>query len=1050
MMDLIYKQRRAINLFFIVLLALGLISLNKLGTAELPEPPVSGINVTAFLLGASPEEMDLKVARLLQNAIRDVSGVEEVKSQSRESQIFLSVKFVEGYENEDALAQEITQLINQVPALPDKLEGPFVFRPSNRIFPAMTLVLEGGDDLQRHKAWHEIEQIIKNIEAVEFIETLGDRERRFEIQLDTLKLDQLNIRIDQVSVIIQQAISNQSAGRMETFLSLNRIRVNAQPNSIIDLASLPIKIGDNTLPLQQIADIHEVLAPERLRVMHAGKKSWYINIYRRNGSKISDLSKATIRVIEQVNSQFAEQRQDMRLTVIQDRSIIVDRVLGQLGNAIILGISLVILVLWCFFGFHHALYAAISIPFSFAAAFIAMDIMGIGLNTFTLFGLVLVCGMLVDDSIVVLESISSKLEQGLETRTAIKQGLVEVMPAVFSSTATSVAAFLPLLLMTGGMGDFVSQIPKVAILALVASLVECFIILPVHIYQRQHRKSKGQQQIKQNQLKQSLIAGNIFNRTMDSFADKMSQWVARLLLVPYRVMSALAGLIVVTGVLAYFTMDFQLFDADEVRSIRVHLTFPKTTDLELTSKLLASKRTELESVPEIKDMVILNGWSDYNYSQLNRSHLATIELLLDMDGYDTVSANKVSDQVKRILQGLPGLERLQLVLAKNKPPAQTPIKIYLYGNDPESLAQAYFNVSQQLKAITSVKNISNPLEDGIPELVFNVNEEMAAHYGLQAKEIGQLLHLSVTGEKIAKLDRGDEVVDVYVLAKKSAHWQSNKISHLTLSDGQAIPIEQLGSFSKKMAPDIVRRYQGNRYIQITADIDESLLSNFKTHREIERLITKELLPKGVTFEQLGEFSSSQKSLMSMFQSALLSLGLVYLILTILFRSYSQPLVVLLTIPLAYLGVVWGMSLMGRDISLFGLVGIIGLIGIVVNDSLVWISCYNRLKNSDEIKANSTSAAESSRLAAIKAVKLRFRPIMLTTITTVLGLLPVSLSKSAGIAGSMASTIVSGLIAASLLMLIFLPVCVVIIDNFNKYFAKFDGRVKLKKVAYFFR
>jgi multidrug efflux pump subunit AcrB len=314
---------------------------------------------------------------------------------------------------------------------------------------------------------------------------------------------------------------------------------------------------------------------------------------------------------------------------------------------------------------------------------------------------------------------------------------------------------------------------------------------------------------------------------------------------------------------------------------------------------------------------------------------------------------------------------------------------------------------------------------------------MAAHYGLQAKEIGQLLHFSVTGDKIAKIDRGDEIVDVYVLEKRPENWRTNSINQLTLSDGQVIPMSQLGTYSKNLAPDVVKRYEGNRFIAITANIDESIMSIFKTHREIERLVTDDLLPENVSFEQLGEFSKTQKSLTSMFQSALLSLGLVYLILAMLFRSYAQPLVVLMTIPLAYIGVVWGMSLMGRDISLFGLVGIIGLIGIVVNDSLVWVNCYNNLRLEKGV------GRISSRKAAVIAVKLRFRPIMLTTVTTILGLLPVALSKSAGIAGSMASTIVSGLLAASILLLIFLPVCVVIIDDIDKRFSKIDV---LNKVA----
>lgn len=1013
MIDFIFKQRRAINLTFFFLIVMGLLAYTQLGTAELPEPPGTGLIINAVLPGASPDEMDGKVARLYQSAIKNVPGIDEVISRSRESMTTLRVKFVDDSGDIGALVQEITQTANQVQDLPVDLEGPFISRPSSRIFPAMTLVLQGGHDVQRHNAWQQINNVIRNIKEVEHTQVLGDRKRRVEIALDPLKLQQFSIRIDAASRIIQQAITDQSAGRVETFLSINRIRVMAQPHSIEELKNIPIKIGDTTLPLAALADVTEALAPKTIKIDYRGNDAWYINVFRRPNTKMQELSETLKRVVEQSNADFKANGQDLRLVILQDRSFIVERVLGELGKSIQVGMLLVLFVLWCFFGFHNALYAAIGIPFSFLATFIAMDMMDIDLNSFTLFGLVLVCGMIVDDAIVVLENIVSKLEQRIETRQAIKLGMLEVLAAVMASTGTTIAAFLPLLFITGGMGDFISQIPKVAILALIASLVECFVVLPAHIYQR-HRKQATIGDIKHN----------VFNRTMERIATRFVNLAARVIQIPYKVLAGFIVLLSLTGALAYFTLDFKLFDADEVRSIRAHLTFPKTTDLELTSQLLSLKRKDMENIDMIEEVVILNGWNDYNYNQDIRSHYATIEVHLSPEAYKQHNADVVSDALEDVLATIPGVERLQLVQTKNKPPVSAPVKIYLYGNNANHLAKANANVISQLQTIESIYNITNPMEDGIPETVFNVDEEMAAHFELQPKEISQLLHYSVTGDRIAKMDMGEEVVDVYVKKRQSPDWRDAKIDHLTLANGEIIDIKQLGEFVTTMAPDTVRRFQGKRYISITADIDTSILSNFKTHREIEKRISDALLPGGISFEQQGEYAKTHKSLTSIAQSALLSIGLVYLILTLLFKSYTQPLIVLLTIPLAFVGVIIGMSLMGRDISLFGLVGVIGLIGIVVNDSLVWVSSYNQFRKKDE------SGEIPSADAALKAIKARFRPVMLTTITTIAGLLPVALSKSAGIAGSMASTIVSGLISASVLLLVFLPVCVIFIDDLS--------------------
>jgi|GEM_PF-1786127 len=1031
MLNLIIKQRRAIQLCFILVFVLGFVSLSKLGTAELPEPPGSGIQVTAVLPGASPEEVDKKVARLLQNAIKDISGVKEVGSSSKDSFLSLYVKFNAGSDDHDALQREVSQVISQVPGLPPELEGPFISRSINRLFPVMTLLFEGGTDLQRHQAWFEVKQAIKHIGAVDMVDTLGDREQRIEIRLKTLKLQQLGLRIDRVSNIIGSAIADQAAGRQQSFLSLQRIRVKAEPKNLSELKALPINIKGAIFRLEQLAEVKETLAPKTVGVYHRGKSAWYVNIYRRPDSKVADISKALNGLVATYNQRFAEQKLGLKLSIVQDRNLIVNGTLDELRDSILLGMALVLAVLCLFFGFHNALYAAIGIPFAFFASFIAMDALGLTLNTLTLFGLVLVCGMIVDDAIVVLESVFKKLERGEETIAAIGQGIKEVLPAVLSSTGTTIAAFLPLLFISGDMGEFIGQIPKVAILALVASLFECLVILPIHIYHRQ----KGVQN-HGRKMPAGKQGNPLLNDKMILLANRCAALAKRLIKHPIKSLLAFLVLFSISGLVSYQTMNFKMFNASEVRSLKFHLSFKQNTDLDLVSRLMKKQMPGLEQIDNVKDAILLTGFSDYNYARIEKPHLAMVELLLEPKGQKPQGASQVAERAKAMLSRLPGLEKLHFVMAENKPPEQAQVKIYLYGNEPDRLRQAAENVRFALGSIESIENISNPMEDGILEKVFNVNHEMASHYGISAKEIAKLMHIAVTGEKIAKMDRGNEVVDIYVMAKQSTASTAGLLNHLTLPNGKSIATDNLGTFSERIAPDTVRRYQGQRYIRITADINQSVLSTYKTHGEIDRLITPDLLPAGVSFEQLGEYTNTQESLASMIQSSLLALGLTYFILVLLFRSYSQPLIVMLTIPLAYVGVVWGFFLTGKPLSMTGLIGIIGLIGIVVNDSLVWIHCYNQQRQ----------AGASCESAAITSVRLRFRPIMLTTITSILGLLPVSLADGAGIAGAMADTIVSGLLVASLLLMFFLPVALVMIERISDKLSglSFSTMFKLKR------
>jgi len=520
---------------------------------------------------------------------------------------------------------------------------------------------------------------------------------------------------------------------------------------------------------------------------------------------------------------------------------------------------------------------------------------------------------------------------------AITQGLKEVAPAVMAATGTTIAVFMPLMLMSGGMGEYISLIPKVAILALVASLVECFIILPVHMYQQN--------------ISVALHAESwrVRLRTMmDWLADYFGRCSMVLVQRPFWSLFGFLGLFFVTSGVAYLKMDFKLFEATETRAIKFHIEFDRVVDLESNYQLLKFTLSQLGEIEkEFTDVVLINGFRNHNYQRTIRENVASVELLLTQDAIDRGTAVEIADEVEAKLMQLPGVLRVQRSLETNSPPTGTQVEVYLYSEDTVALRETGRRVRQALYSIDSIRHVSDPMEDGT-----------------------------------------------------------------------VIPTSELGEFYDQTSADVVKRFQGFRYISITAEVDEKVMSVYKTHRQIEALIDQSILLPGVTFDQRGEYSETQKSLASMIQAGLLGLGLSYFILTLLFRSLLQPIVVLLAIPLAYMGVVWGMTLTGQTLDLMGFVGVVGLMGIVINDSLVWVSFYNRARDEglDAIDA------------AVGAVKQRFRPIWLTTITTVGGLIPVSLSESAGIANAMANTMVYGLTAASLLLLLFLPVCVVAMDQ----------------------
>ncbi len=1000
------QQHRAVNICFVLVFVLGFLSLSELGREELPEFGGEGLSIQAFLPGASPDEMDLTVGRLLNKAIVGLPGVDEVSMIAKEGVVSVSITVKEDELDLDGLRREIAQLISQVPDLPADLEGPYVSRQFSRLFPPLTLLFKGGDDLQRHVAWKSIEQQLVNMPAVDALEVLGDREQRIEIRARPAILESSGLRVDSLASKIRVSLADGGSGVYRKSLENTRIRTQQQPTDVTTLKALALKTDAGIMPISYFADVVDTLAPEKIRVTHAEEKAWYVNLYRRKGSNIGQLSIDVRKYIQKLNAQYQEQGKPYSIKILYDRSHIVSKSLSDLTDSIFFGMALVFVILWMFLGSRNAFYAAIGIPFSFFAAFIAMDLLGLSINTLTLFGLVLVSGMVVDDAIVVLENIDQKKASGFEPLAAIVDGLREVAPAVVAATGTTIAVFLPLMLMSGGMGMYISLIPKVAILALVASLVECFVILPIHMY------ASGRDSTKANRETLLQLKLRVF---MDRGSDFFSRCAVFLLARVYWSLGGFLGLLLFTTFIAYIRLDFKLFDESETRSIKFHLEFDESIDLRSNDQIVKHAVNQLKDFDgDIADTVVLAGFSNHNYNVIHKPHVSTIELPLTEKAIEEGLAVSLADELEPLFAALPGLNHIQRSLETNSPPTGVPVEIYLYGEDSAALLSTAARVKQTLNTIPSIRHVSDPMEDGVREQVLKLDSTWLGFHNLNAVEVGDLLRTAITGSKVGKIDRGHDVVDVLLMS--DPHF--SPFQTLAQANGRVIPQAELGELVEQSSADSIRRWQGLRYVSISADVDEEILSVFQTHREIERLIDDSILSPGITFEQQGEFSETQKSLVSMLQSGIIGLGLAYFILTLLFHSLIQPVIVLLAIPLSYMGVVWGMTLTNQPLTLMGFVGVVGLMGIVINDSLVWVSFYNR----------ATSEGVLAREAAVQTVKQRFRPIWLTTITTVGGLLPVSLSQSAGIANAMASTMVYGLLAASVFLLLFLPVCVVVLDD----------------------
>lgn len=1001
-MNWLIQQRRAVQLFFLLVMLGGYFSLLQLGREELPEPinEHDGVTVTAQLAGASPDQIDRLIARPVHQALKDIPGVQEVDSNASEGRFVARVRFKSKETDPGALSREISQRVNQLSEFPDTLKGPFVSGYRSRLWEDMTLVFSGGDELERHQQWRWIAETLRGIPDISELVVTGDRERRVEISLDGLQTAALGTRIDRVAAQLREALHEGAAGRMELAGDLHQLRVLTRPESADQLAQIPVRIGNSYRPLSMISQVRETLEPARVLIDDNDSAALYIQVYREPTSNIESLA-ASVRALAQgLNERFKRADQPYRLKIVTDRSTMVARSFAELRNSIALGICLVLMILWLAVGLRSAMYAAIGIPFAFLASFMVMSWLGLNLNLLTLFGLILVCGMVVDDTIVVLENVISKRESGADRLSALSEGLSEVAVPVLASTATTIAAFIPLLIMSGDLGLFLSSIPKVVIIALLASLVECFVILPVHLY--------GIKKVERPVLQPLL------ERAEERFVALSAKTLHR----PWLAL-ALLGCLLLSALYPMRQVTFSLAKGTEIRGLNFTVELPHNFDLQSTRAQLLQLRPSLQELDVFADIVFKSGWRHQTFANEIQPWLGSLQLALELEQRDLDTARAIAEQVQRIIQdGLPVGTAISLSLDQNKPPTEPPIVLRIYGSDTPSLVQANALLQSKLGSIAGVRNITDPLRGGMAERIFRVDHASARRYGFSPSEVTQLMHMAVTGIEIGDLDIGGEQVPVVVSALHGMKRPEAALSHISRENGAAVPLSNLGRFEEDVKPAAVRRLNDMRYVVIEAESDPGVIAPAQLQQVIAELVQELPMPAGTALVQDGDNAEIAESLRSMSVAAVLALGACYLLLTMVCRSYTQPLVLLACLPAALTGVFWGLWLFDLQLSILGIAGVIGLIGIVLNDALVWVDYYNRLRR------ETTSTAFD---AAIDSVRRRYRPIVLTTTTTVLALLPAAIS-GAGVATEIARITVFGLCSASLALLVFLPVMMLVYDR----------------------
>jgi multidrug efflux pump subunit AcrB len=997
------------NLVFALVLVVGMLSYLALPRQQDPTINFNWVTVTTVLPGASALDVEKKVTDPLEEAIRNVKDVKFVSSNSRQSVSSLLIRFqdIDARTFDKRVNDLRREIENQEPELPDAAEDPLVQEiTSANAFPTASLAVVGlADDENLRVQARNIEKDLERLRGVDSVNAVGLPDPELHVRFDATRLDALGISPGQVADTVSAFFQDVAAGDVRLGGESWLVRVVGSDADPSYLASRPVVGATGEVLLGNLARVERARDEPNALVSYDGRPAVLLAVMKQADTN-------TLELVDRIKAYITDRNAlsdhtGVELVLTDDQTIPTVNAIRLMQNNALIGLFLVLGVAWAFLGTRIALLTAIGIPFVLAGTFLVLASIGETLNVMVLLGVVIVLGMLVDDAVVVVEGIHYRLQRGVEASRAAVEALREVAAPVTAAVLTTMAAFGPLMLLPGILGDFMRVVPTVVVVALAISLLEAFWMLPAHVLA----------------ARVSFTRDSALRRYRARFTHWLRVGYVRLLVraLRHRWLSLVVVVALFVGAAGTFAaglvrMDF--FAADTIRLFYVNVEMPPATPLELT----------LAKVREIERKVragIREGEARAVLAYAGNMFTETEPRLGEQYGQILVGLNPKTPRLRTVEQMIedlraevtatPGPVQISFLRLAGGPPTEKPISVKVRGDVYAEVRAAADDLREILAGIPGVKDIADDASRGRSELVLAVDEDAVNRAGLNPAEISRSVQLLVDGVVVAEMRDAGEKVEVRVKAKRALAGDIAEVLglRLPLADGGSVPLAELLTERREEGLGNVRHYNFRRAITVEADLEEGTTDTVTANRLVgEAWASARQAYPNIDLDFSGELDDIQESLDSIGILFVLGVGLMYAILGTQFRSYWQPLMILTTLPLAFTGVTFGLLITQNPLSLYTLYGVVALAGIAVNSAIVLISAANQR----------LTAGMSVLHATIYAARRRVVPILITSLTTIAGLfsLATGLGGESLIWGPVATAIVWGLAFSTALTLIVIP------------------------------
>jgi multidrug efflux pump subunit AcrB len=1012
----------AANLLMLIAILAGLLTLPNLRRETMPEIKTFEVTVTVPYPGAAPLDVEKSICLPLEDAIDGIGFIDEKRCEAKQNVAVMTIKMLERG-NFEKFLDDIKSAVDGINEFPDVSEEPII-KEKNRTQAVVKVALTA--ELPRPELKQLAEQIKQKMlqyPMIPLVEIEGFSERQFQIQVSSNKLRQYGLSLQQLASLIAKQDLDLPVGTIETDYVAQQLRFSDERKSPTELADLVIIKGQagNEVKLGDIATIVDTFELAEDRGYFNSVPAAFLKISK---NKVDDSLKVLDAVKEFIDQQKQLLPEGVGFELTEDTtSIVKDRIRLLLKNAW-QGLFLVFGVMWLFFTLRYAFWVVMGLPVSFLASFYVLGHLGITINMISMVALLISLGILMDDAIVISESIGTQIKKGKKPMQAAIDGTKIVARGVISSFATTLCIFVGLIFIEGNIGQILKVIPIVLISVICVSLVEAFLILPHHL----------QDSLSRVQNKKPSQFRLQFEQKFESFRQKVNQLVVTLISYRYLFIGGLLAFYFITvSMLASGILKFSAFPNIEGNFIQARLLMPAGTPLKQTekvvNKLIADLRLtegrfqENETEPLVSSVTVSYNKNDDAFE--SGPHVATINVnLLTAEKRQAHIGDFISDWRETV--GV--IENATNILFKepNLGPSGRAIMVRVAGNDFSELATASYDMQQWFAGYTGVYNLFSDLRPGKPEYTLTMKPGAFA-LGFDAQTIANQLRASFQGIKVLETNSELDTFEVTVILAEESRDQFSDFDYFPIihpSNGKVIPLEVLADITPTRSFSRIHRVNNLRTVTVYGDVDTKVSNTKAVMQDFEKQYLPVFIAKypdlAVSIE--GEIKNGRISQKSMILSFIVGLFGVFVLLSFQFKSYLEPIVVIIAIPLAFIGVIWGHMLMGLDFTMPSMLGFVALAGIVVNDSILLV---------EFIKIRVSEGATVHDAAAMASYD-RFRAVLLTSVTTIAGMIPLLFETSlqAQVLIPLATSIVFGIASSTLLVLFVIPVLYSILEDFG--------------------